>query len=49
LTVLQKGTKRFDLVGDAVLRLVILDEWFPSGAGTGKHSLAEVMLLLTNE
>lgn len=30
------GNKRLALVGDALIRLVILDRWFPSGASTGK-------------
>jgi ribonuclease-3 len=30
-----KGNKRLALVGDAVLRLAVLDEWFESGTSTG--------------
>jgi ribonuclease-3 len=30
------GNKRLALVGDAVLRLCVLDEWFPKGGTTGK-------------
>lgn len=30
------GNKRLALVGDAVLRLCVLDEWFPKGESTGK-------------
>jgi ribonuclease-3 len=33
---LTEGNKRLALVGDAVLRLVILHDWFPSGTSTGK-------------
>ena len=31
------GNKRLALIGDAVLRLSILEEWFPSGESTGKY------------
>jgi dsRNA-specific ribonuclease len=30
------GNKRLALIGDAVLRLSILDEWYPGGDSTGK-------------
>lgn len=30
------GNKRLALIGDAVLRLSILDEWFPGGGSTSK-------------
>jgi ribonuclease-3 len=30
-----KGNKRLALVGDAVLRLAVLDGWFESGTSTG--------------
>ena len=30
------GNKRLALIGDAVLRLSILEEWFPSGKSTGR-------------
>jgi hypothetical protein len=30
------GNKRLALVGDALIRLAILDGWFPSGASTSK-------------
>lgn len=33
---LKQGNKRRALVGDAVLRLVVLDEWYPSCTATGK-------------
>jgi ribonuclease-3 len=33
------GNKRLALVGDALIRLAILDTWFPSGASTGKEYL----------
>ncbi|PSN58624.1 hypothetical protein BS50DRAFT_448472, partial [Corynespora cassiicola Philippines] len=29
-----QGNKRLALVGDAVLRLCVLDEWYPEGADT---------------
>ena len=35
----REGNKRLALVGDAVLRLVILDEWYPDGTNTGKIDL----------
>jgi ribonuclease-3 len=31
----QKGNKRLALVGDAALRLAVLDEWFQDDASTG--------------
>lgn len=31
------GNKRLALIGDAVLRLSILEEWFPSGKSTGRY------------
>ncbi|KAH7084239.1 ribonuclease III domain-containing protein [Paraphoma chrysanthemicola] len=31
-----KGNKRLALVGDAVLRLAVLDEWFESGTNTAE-------------
>ena len=34
-----KGNKRLALVGDAVLRLAVLDEWFESGTSTGMVEL----------
>jgi ribonuclease-3 len=30
------GNKRLALVGDALIRLSILDRWYPHGADTGK-------------
>lgn len=30
------GNKRLALIGDAVLRLSVLDEWYPNGGSTGK-------------
>ena len=30
------GNKRLALIGDAVLRLSVLDEWYPDGGSTGK-------------
>ena len=30
------GNKRLALIGDAVLRLSVLDEWYPAGGSTGK-------------
>lgn len=30
------GNKRLALIGDAVLRLSILDEWYPGGGSTGR-------------
>jgi len=30
------GNKRLALIGDAVLRLSVLEEWFPSGGTTGE-------------
>lgn len=30
-----KGNKRLALVGDAVLRLCVLDEWYPDGTDIG--------------
>lgn len=30
------GNKRLALIGDAVLRLSVLDEWFPGGGSTSK-------------
>jgi ribonuclease-3 len=30
-----KGNKRLALVGDAVLRLAVLDDWIESGTSTG--------------
>jgi dsRNA-specific ribonuclease len=30
------GNKRLALIGDAVLRLSVLDEWYPEGESTGK-------------
>lgn len=30
-----EGNKRLAFVGDAVLRLIVADEWFPSGTSTG--------------
>mgnify|MGYP003624114419 CR=1 FL=1 len=30
------GNKRLALIGDAVLRLSVLDEWFPEGESTGE-------------
>ena len=35
----REGNKRLALVGDALLRLVILDEWYPEGTSTGKIEL----------
>lgn len=35
-----QGNKRLALVGDAVLRLCVLDEWYPEGADTGKIKIA---------
>jgi ribonuclease-3 len=32
----REGNKRLTLIGDAVLRLSVLDEWFPRGECTGK-------------
>jgi ribonuclease-3 len=29
------GNKRLALIGDAVLRLSVLEEWFPGGGNTG--------------
>jgi ribonuclease-3 len=34
-----KGNKRLALVGDAVLRLAVLDEWFESDTSTGMADL----------
>lgn len=34
------GNKRLALIGDAVLRLSVLDEWYPGGATTGKSETA---------
>jgi ribonuclease-3 len=31
------GNKRLALVGDALLRVVILDRWYPCGASTGEY------------
>jgi ribonuclease-3 len=31
------GNKRLALIGDAVLRLSVLEEWFPSGDSTGRY------------
>lgn len=30
------GNKRLALIGDAVLRLSVLDDWYPCGSSTGK-------------
>lgn len=30
------GNKRLALIGDAVLRLSVLDEWYPGGGSTGQ-------------
>ena len=35
----REGNKRLALVGDALLCLVILDEWYPKGTSTGKIDL----------
>ncbi|KAK6384337.1 hypothetical protein LTS17_001900 [Exophiala oligosperma] len=32
------GNKRLALVGDALIRLIILDEWYPEGTSTEKGS-----------
>ena len=37
---LQSGNKRIDLIGDAVLQLSVLEEWFPSGDTTGERILS---------
>jgi ribonuclease-3 len=34
------GNKRLALVGDAVLRLSVLDEWYPAGGSTGKSEIS---------
>lgn len=31
------GNKRLALIGDAVLRLSVLEEWFPTGESTGRY------------
>ena len=31
------GNKRLALIGDAVLRLSVLEEWFPSGESTSRY------------
>lgn len=41
------GNKRLALIGDAVLRLSVLEEWFPSGKNTGKRIFA--FLQVTNK
>ena len=35
------------LVGDALIRLAIVDTWFPSGASTGKKYLPRARIVLT--
>lgn len=35
----REGNKRLALVGDTLLRLVILDNWYPGGTSTGKIDL----------
>ena len=35
-----KGNKRLALVGDTLLRVVILDGWYPYGASTGEDSFS---------
>ena len=32
----QNGNKRLALVGDALIRLIILDDWYADGTSTGK-------------
>ena len=34
------GNKRLALIGDAVLCLSVLDEWYPGGCSTGKSEMA---------
>ncbi|PVH94119.1 ribonuclease III [Periconia macrospinosa] len=38
------GNKRLALIGDAVLRLSVLEEWFPSGESTkvGEHMVQDI-------
>ncbi|EAT90239.1 hypothetical protein HBI56_046690 [Parastagonospora nodorum] len=43
-----KGNKRLALVGDAVLRLAVLDEWFESGTSTAEGH-GRVVEVGTNE
>ena len=38
-----EGNKRLALLGDAVLRLCVLDEWYPSGTDTGMDTIRYVM------
>lgn len=44
----KQGNKRLALVGDAVLRLVVLDEWYPSCTATGKNETLELSPYLAN-
>lgn len=41
-----QGNKRLALVGDAVLRLCVLDEWYPNGADTG--TAKKIVLKVSN-
>jgi ribonuclease-3 len=41
-----EGNKRLALVGDAVWRLVLLDQWYPRGSDTGEGSSYPFVLLL---
>lgn len=41
-----EGNKRLALVGDAVWRLVLLDQWYPRGSDIGEKSSRPFVLLL---
>jgi ribonuclease III len=40
----KEGNKRLALIGDALLQLVILDEWYPSGKSIGISLLSSIYL-----
>ena len=43
------GNKRLALIGDAVLQLSVLDEWFPSGDTTGERILSVLIDIADDE
>ena len=39
----QHGNKRLALIRDALIRLIVVDNWFSSGSSTGKYALLVLM------